>query len=164
MALFLEGRIAEARPLFERAVALQREIGDPHMLANFLSNLGDAARDLGDSDAAMRCYEESLVMSRELGERWLITYLLEDVAMLAALEGRAQQALRLVTAASRIRDEIGAPLPPESQRKLDERLEPARRSLPPGQLDAARESGSALTLEQAIEEALGARDAKMADR
>jgi class 3 adenylate cyclase/tetratricopeptide (TPR) repeat protein len=161
MALFLAGRIGEARPLFERAVALQREIGDPHMLANFLSNLGDAARDLGDLDAAMRCYQESLVMSRQLGERWLITYLLEDVAMLATLDGRPHQALRLAAAAARLREEIGAPLPPESQRKLDERLEPARRALAPAERDTATAEGAALTLQDGIAEALAARDAKM---
>jgi hypothetical protein len=80
--------LVRARPLFERAVALQREIGDPQMLANFLSNLGDAARELSDLDAAAMSYAESLTLAEEVDELWLIAYLLEDVAMLAASRAR----------------------------------------------------------------------------
>ena len=153
-ALLLQGKAAEARPLFERAVALEREIGDPHMLANFLSNLGDAARDLGDFDSAMRWYEESLVLARDLGERWLIAYLLEDVGVLAAEQRRPARALRLVAAGAQLRREIGAPLPAESQRQLDRRLESARRALGESRVASAIARGAAIRMEQAIDEAL----------
>jgi len=135
-------------------VALQREIGDPHMLANFLSNLGDAARELGDVDEAERCYRESLVLVKELGERWLATYLLEDVAMLSALRGDAARAIMLAAAGARLRDEIGAPLPAESARKLDERLAAPRAELTTEEAAEAARAGASLSFEAAIETAL----------
>ncbi|HEX3427161.1 MAG TPA: tetratricopeptide repeat protein [Acidimicrobiales bacterium] len=156
-ALLLEGRPADARPFFEQAVALEREVGDPAMLANFLSNLGDAARELGDPDTAMRCYDESLVLSRELGERWLVTYLLEDVALLCAQEDLPQQAVLLAAAGARLRQEIGAPLPTESQKKLDARLAPARAALSAAAVAAWAQRGATLTFDEAVEEALRAR-------
>ena len=124
--MLLRDQPAEARPLFERAVALQREIGDPHMLANFLSNLGDAARESDDGEEAGRCYRESLGLAWSLGEQWLIAYLLEDVAMLAAQDGHAAPAIRLAAAAASLREAIGTPLPPQSAKKLETRVSQAR--------------------------------------
>jgi tetratricopeptide (TPR) repeat protein len=155
MVMLIQGDPTGARPLFVRAVALQREIGDPQMLANFLSNLGDAARELDDLGEAARCYRESLALSDELGERWLLAYLLEDVAMLAAAAGTDAEAVSpapvLAAAARQLRNEIGAPLPRESQHRLDERLRPAVRLLARARYGVLSAEGAALTLQQAVE-------------
>lgn len=154
MALLLQGRPAEARPLFERAVALQREVGDPHMLANFLATW--ATPPASSVTVTRRCGATRRVLPWRAS--WVsagsLAYLLEDAAMLAVLAGRATEALRLAAAGARLRQEIGAPLPPEGQRKLDERLEPARMALTPAQRDTALAGGIALTGEEAVHEAL----------
>jgi predicted ATPase/class 3 adenylate cyclase len=159
-ALLLQGRAADALPLFDRAVALQREIGDLSMLANFLSNFGDAWRELGNSERAMEAYEEALLLAREVDERWLVCYLLEDVAMLCAARGQAAAALRLAAAGERLRVAIGSPLPAKSQRLLDARLEAARRTLDPDEHDEAIRVGTGWTFDEAIEHALGAEPSK----
>ncbi|HTW20069.1 MAG TPA: tetratricopeptide repeat protein [Mycobacteriales bacterium] len=155
-ALLLQGAAAEALPLFERAVALEREVGDPSMLANFLSNLGDAHRELGEHPEATAAYDEALALAQELDERWLVCYLLEDVAVLCAREGRAAEAMQLAAAGSALRVAIGAPLPAESVRLLDARLQPARAALPDDAYDAARASGSGWSFEEAIDHAVRA--------
>ncbi len=153
MALLLQDDAAGARPLFERAVALQREIGDPQMLANFLSNLGDAARELGDLDAAASTYAESLALADQVDELWLIAYLFEDVAMLAASRGAAAAALRMAAAGARLRSELGTPLPAQSQARLEERLGIARAALTPDESDAATSAGADLAVTDAVAQA-----------
>jgi tetratricopeptide (TPR) repeat protein len=164
MILLLQDRPGEARPLFDRAVAIQREIGDPHMLANFSSNLGDAARESGDGDSARHYYHESLALARALDERWLITYLLEDIAMLAAQEGRPVRAVRLAASAAHLRKVIGAPIPPETAKKLDASLRAARGALTPAEREAAAAAGTSLSFESAIDEALADAPPAVEDR
>jgi hypothetical protein len=83
--------------------------------------------------------------------------LLEDMGGLAALEGLPQRALRLVGAASNLRVEIGAPLSPVEQVKLEKLLEPARQALNDLAQAAAFGEGRAMSLEQAIDYALSSR-------
>jgi class 3 adenylate cyclase/tetratricopeptide (TPR) repeat protein len=153
-ALLLQGNAAEALPLFEQAVALEREVGDPSMLANFLSNLGDAHRDLDDVAASSMAYDEALELARELDERWLACYLLEDVAVLCARRQRPAEAVRFAAAGATLRAAVGAPLPAESARLLDERLAGARAALTADELDSELLRGAEWTFDEAIENAL----------
>ena len=57
-------------------------------------------------------YSESLTIYRELADKWALAYLLEDVGCLVALQDSCEAALRMVGAAARLREEIGAPLNP----------------------------------------------------
>ena len=86
-------------------------------------------REQGDYQRARELYRESLVINRELGDRRAVAFVLEDISCLAALEGQSESALRLVAAATAIRDDIGAPLAPNDQEKLSRNLAPARESL-----------------------------------
>ena len=150
MARLLQDDPGGARPYFEVAVDLQREIGDPLMLANFLSNLGDASRELDDDATAGACYDESLQLADQVDELWLIAYLLEDVAMLAAARAEAAPALTLAAAGARLRDEIGTPIPPQVKQRLDDRLATASAALTADDIAAAERAGAALQTRAAI--------------
>jgi tetratricopeptide (TPR) repeat protein len=63
------GRAREALPLFERQLALAREIGDRRDEGNALGNLGFAHAALGQRRRAIEYYEQALVIFREIGER-----------------------------------------------------------------------------------------------
>lgn len=145
---------AAARARLEEAVALLRQIGDRWAIANSLNNLGNVARTMRDVQAARALYEESLVIYRELGDRWALAYLLEDIGGLDAFQGRAERALRLVGAASVLREAIGAPLSPSEQRKLELLLAPARQALSTETQAEAYGAGRVLRMQAAIEEAL----------
>jgi hypothetical protein len=99
-------------------------------------------------------YQESLAISRELGERVAIAYLLESIGCLEALQGQPERALLLVGAASALREEIGAPLSPTEKTKLEALLAPARQSLDEEKQSALAGEGRNLSLTQAIEYAL----------
>jgi hypothetical protein len=75
----------------------------------------------------------------------------EALGGLAAVQGAPIRSLRLVDAATRLREAIGAPLPPAETSRLREKLAPARQQLSQEDQDAAEAAGRALTFEQAIE-------------
>lgn len=148
-----EGKYSEARAYLQEAVALQREIGDKWAIGNALNNLGNVTREQGDYATTRALYEESLHLNRELGDRWALAYLLEDIGCLVARQGGTAVALRLIGAASALREAIGAPLSPAEQSKLDASLEPARQALSEAERTAALAEGRIMGLEPAIEQA-----------
>lgn len=145
----------EARPYLVEAVEIQREIGDKWALGNTLVNLGNALRGLGYYQDSYLLYQESLQINRDLGDRWMLAYLLENIGGLLSLQGEGVRALHLAGAATAIRAMLGTPLSSADQSQLDQALAPARQALGVTGAATAWEAGHALTLEQAIAEALG---------
>ncbi|MEZ4559931.1 MAG: tetratricopeptide repeat protein [Caldilineaceae bacterium] len=68
-----------------------------------LNNLANVTRRLRDFDAAQAMYAESLRINRQLGDRWALAYLLEDMGVLAAQMDLPVRALCLVGAAATAR-------------------------------------------------------------
>jgi adenylate cyclase len=149
-----QGNYDEARARLEEAVALQREVGDRAYIANALNNLGNVARAQGDYATAHALYRESLVIVHELGAKWDLAYLLEDIGCLAALHGQSLRALRLVAAATLLREAIGQPRLAVEQSKLERLLESVRQGLGDAAQASAQAEGRSMTLEQAIAYAL----------
>lgn len=89
LALWLLGRMDEARTSFEAALAIQRSIGDRYGEAVSLSNLCASDLPRGELRAALACYEEALPRLREVRA--------------AALEGSA------LTSSGRALDVLGQP-------------------------------------------------------
>ena len=79
--------------------------------------------------------------------------MLEDIAVLASLEGDPETALRLAGAGAALRDETGAPRGAADQEELDAALAPARDDLDEG-APAAWERGRTDGLESATNLAL----------
>jgi len=144
-----------ARKSLDQAVALQREVGDRYYLGIALNNLGDAVRGLGDLDLAGTLYLEGLGINRDLGNVSAIAYLVEALGCLAVLQGEPERALRLSGAAAGLREAAGAPLAPTERDALDRMLGSAHEDL--GSETASREMarGRGMSMEQAIEYALG---------
>ena len=104
---------------------LNREVGDPWMVAIVHNNLGNATRGLGDYDAARGHYADSLRAYRDYDDRWALAFLLEDIGVLAALSGDAPPALELIGAADALRESIGAPRAPSLDEEIREQMAPA---------------------------------------
>jgi hypothetical protein len=124
-----------------------RSIGAGHL---FLAGL---ALDEGDLTTARQYSEEGLRLVRDVGNRWELPRAVEGVARLAAATGRPARALRLAGAAAAMRAALGMTPHPVEQENLDRWLAPARQALSPAE-QAAWAAGRALTLEEAVEEAL----------
>jgi class 3 adenylate cyclase/tetratricopeptide (TPR) repeat protein len=159
MIAVLQHRFDEARTRFEEAMRLNREVGDAWMVAISHNNLGNATRGLGEYDAARAHYAESLRAYRDYDDKWAAAFLLEDIAMLAALVGEPARALELVGAADRLREEIGTPRSPALAESLDEALRAAREYLG-DEAEAAGRRGRELVTSAAIDLAVAFCDAR----
>ena len=120
---------AAARTLYEQALAIFRELGDRWGIAGTLADLGSLAREEGNYPAARSLYRESIKIFQELDHKRGIARLLECFACSAAVQLEAKRSLRLAGAAAALRQNIGAPLTPAEQAKLEACLHPARQAL-----------------------------------
>jgi hypothetical protein len=93
-------------------------------------------------------------MFQDLGHKRGIARALESLAVSAAGQSNAEQALRLAGAAAALRQRLGAPLTTTERPRLDKALEFARRSLGHAAGLTAWMEGWALPVEQAVQEAL----------
>ena len=149
-----EGKLDEARDRSEEALRVFSHVGYPWMMANTENNLGNAARDLGDVEAARSAYASSLRRFASWDDRWALAILLEDVALLAASTGDHPRAITLVEAASALRDEIGASQGDALKDELRTRLAPSIAALTDADDEAARSAGRTLGLSGAVQLAL----------
>ena len=95
------------------------------------------------------------MIDREVGDRWGIAFALEGVAAVEAAFGSWLHAARTWGAAERLREEIGAPLPPNERPRYDRRVAVVRAALrDDAAFTRAWQQGRALTIEQAIALAL----------
>jgi class 3 adenylate cyclase/tetratricopeptide (TPR) repeat protein len=147
-------RYDEGRDWLEKSMVLARQVGDTWMMANCHNNLGNATRGLGDYAAARAHYAESLRVYRDYDDRYALTFLLEDIGMLAALAGDSVSALELVGAADGLREALGAPRAGPHEAEIDAQLGASMAGMSEEERAACRERGRALDLAAAVERAL----------
>ena len=149
-----QGDTAAARTLYEQSLAIFRELGDRWGIAGILADLGSLAREQRDFPRAHSLYRESIIIFEELDHKRGMARLLECFACSEAAQAHAERALRLAGAAAALRQNIGVPLTPAEQVKLEASLDPARRGLSNAAGATAWLEGWALPVEKAIEEVL----------
>jgi predicted ATPase/DNA-binding winged helix-turn-helix (wHTH) protein len=151
-----KGELDAALDSYQRALSGFRMAGDRWGAARSLTDLSYACCDQRDYVAAHAACREALTIFSELGHRRGIARALEGFAYLAMAQGYPQRALRLTAAAARLRQLIGAPLPPAEQSKLDQQVRSAQELLGDSQSTQAWIDGSAMNLEKAVQHALDA--------
>jgi len=107
------GEYAAAARQLERSRALAAEMGFREGVAWALHELGLLALRRGDQEAEA-LLREALDIHRDLGDRWRLASVLDDLAAaaLAAQPSRPGQAARLLGAAQQVRDSIGTAIAP----------------------------------------------------
>jgi predicted ATPase len=126
-------------------------------LASCLCHLARSAVYRGELPEAQQFLEESIAISRELGDAPTIGDALEVAAVLAAAEGTAvaaERALRLAAASQALQESLGALSDWFRRQELQQALTGARGMLGAPAAAAAWAAGEALSAEQAIAEAL----------
>jgi hypothetical protein len=99
-------------------------------------------------------YQESIKLFQELDHKRGIARLLECFASAAAVQLEPERSLRLAGVAAALRQNIGAPLTPAEQARLEASLQPARQALTETAGAAAWLEGWALPIEKAVDEVL----------
>jgi predicted ATPase len=149
-----QGDSVAAQALYEQGLAIFRELGDRWGIAGTLADLGSLAREQRNYASAHSLYRESIKIFQELDHKRGIARLLECFACSAAAQFYAERSLRLAGTAAALRQDIGAPLTPAEQAKLEASLDPARHAMTNTAGATAWLDGWALPIEKAIEEVL----------
>ncbi len=149
------GDVETVKRIGPEALAISQALGDrwsEHFAHHFL---GDCAVIEGDVVEAERRYRLSLEAAWQTGDQVETCYELQGMAMAAAGSGQAVRALRLASAAeSNIRHLGVEHIPPFWVALVDRHVALARESLEPDAAGAAWTAGAALSLRDAVEEAL----------
>ena len=95
--------------IYEEAVAVARECGDPMRLAHAVRHLGDVARHAGEMDVAERCYGEALGLYRSEASPPTLDFAnaLRPMAILKASLGDVASALALWREARELYGAVG---------------------------------------------------------
>ncbi len=131
-------------------MALYKEMGHRHGSAESLPALGKVLVAEGDYAAARTKYEESLVISRELGEKWIIAACLLGLGEVVAAQQKLAWAAQLWGAAEAIRDALGIPIPPIERADHERSVSSARVHLGEKAFTAAWGQGRSMTPKQAL--------------
>lgn len=146
------GRYDEALAMFEEALRLSRAVGDVWMVAISQNNIGNALRGLARFDEACGYYAAAMAAYRDYEDRWALAFLIEDVAVLAALAGDPLTALEVLGAADAMRDATEARRPDSQTDELDRWIAPTLVGLADDAVASARARGRALDEHDALDQ------------
>jgi len=150
-----QGNHERARRLFGESLAVYRELGLRSGIAASLGHLGQGARMEGDLAQAAELLSESLALYREQGHQRGISGVLLMLGEVAGDAGEPARAARLWGTAQLLREMTGLELPPAGQADYDRNVAAAKAQLDEVAFDRAWEEGRAMTVEEAVEYALG---------
>jgi non-specific serine/threonine protein kinase len=168
LAAAARGDYVRATALLEESLALSRDKG-PRVGPTPLLRLGRVVFRQGNYERAAALFKESLVLRKERGDKDGVAACLDALAGVAVTQGRPERAARLFGAADVLRETIHTVVPQAQREEYDRNMATLRARLDETALAAAWAAGRAMTLEQAIDDALALDEAsprpgKKADR
>jgi tetratricopeptide (TPR) repeat protein len=140
---------------YEEALALARALSSRGFVASILANLGFVVQRQGNHGRAAMLFGESLAAARELAAQDMMTLALTGLAGVMTAQSQPQRAARLLAAVEAWWVMNNAQMEPADRADYDRIVADARAQLGEEAFAAAWEAGRAMTLEQAIAEALG---------
>ena len=160
---YSQGHTLQAGELYDESVRMHRaEAGTEGLVAGTLIHLAMVALDQGDDVRAGTYLAESITLLREQDDRWTSLLALEVSARWVAQPGRRTadgqaltlRAARLFGAAEALRETLGAPRLAIYEEHYQRSVASLRSQLDERAWAAAWAEGRAMTLEQALTEAL----------
>jgi predicted ATPase/class 3 adenylate cyclase len=153
---FMGDQLDEARGPLEEGLEVALRGTDPAAIAVGHHTVGQVARLQGRLDDAARHYRESIHIANELGDTAQMTEPLQGLAAVLVARGEPVGGVLLLGANAAIRERLGGGPPPEWLR-LGDPLGDARRSLTEAAYTEAWDAGLAMSVNEAVREALAAR-------
>ena len=138
----------------EAAFAIWRRLDHPWGIPDALRTLADDALARGDVDTARVRYQASLVRWRDLRERLHMSGCFAGLARVALAAGQTEAAARLLGVVSALDAAMGYAPPRDLHAAIAAATDAARAAVGEAAFNAAWEAGGALSLEQAVAEAL----------
>ncbi|HEY5428324.1 MAG TPA: tetratricopeptide repeat protein [Solirubrobacteraceae bacterium] len=141
------------------ALAISRRLGFQEGVAWSLHELAILARrrrrPTGEPELMLR---DALLVHQQLGDRWRMASVLEEIAGSALVRRDASSAVRLFACAQALRERIDTPVPPAEAPDREAALARLGRQLTPAAFHSAWTEGSGLALDRAVADAVAAID------
>jgi tetratricopeptide (TPR) repeat protein len=150
----LRGDAARATALLEEALANARAIGITWDIPIMMTLLGHLARQQQNYAVAKARYREALVLYRAFGSPTYIASCLDGYAATACAEGHYAQATRLCAAASTLREQTQTELLPADREAFEQVVAIAKAALDEPAFVREWNTGTTLTQDEAIDDAL----------
>ena len=145
-----QGQLERAELLYEECLQLGQELGDQRCIAGVSHNLGCVANAQGRPGEAKALFRAALEIYRELGNREGIGLCLSGVAAGLAADGLMIAAARLLGAAEKLLESVGAQLNPADEHAWQQAVSRVRDELDEAMFAAAWEIGRELPLDRVI--------------
>jgi len=116
-----------------------------------LDTLGDILLDEGDPAAACECFRRALSIRLETNASGEVVHSVEHLARLACVAKRPRLALRLASAAERLRQEYGIQAPPIERDYIERTVTETENQLDRDEARRVQNAGEALSAQQAID-------------
>lgn len=148
-----QGDEARALRLAEEGLAIQRRLGFAWGAADSLMLLARMARNSGDPVLATACCRESLDLAWDQRDQQQFLVALDQLALLAADAGMAEQAAQLFGATERLNEFVGSQLDPETDESRARALSTVGAQLGPDTFSDIWTRGRAMPLREVVAEA-----------
>jgi predicted ATPase/class 3 adenylate cyclase len=148
------GDLTRAAELYEESLAIGEARGDLERRARELYALGDIRRQLGDNDAALTLHRRALTAAVEIGAVAIQAVIMYCIALCEAALGDVGVAARLIGQTEQLNSRLGA-TDSSTEDWYAEDLAPLRAALGEDRFEAELAAGAALSLEEAVDLALG---------
>ena len=150
-----QGDFAEARRFYQESVDICRNLGEKWIMSHALYNLGHIAYEEGDSLKARELYAEVVELCRELEDKDGSAFVLASLANVLYTERRGFSSARVQGAVTAYLQDLGSLLETLEQIAFDKTMLALKEMLGEEAYQKEFEAGKTLSLEQAIELALG---------
>jgi predicted ATPase/DNA-binding CsgD family transcriptional regulator len=155
--------LAIARRCWEAELELFSREGNVTMITRAIHGLAYVAYLSGEYERALELSHDALRRRWAMGDVRVFPAEFEDIGDVCNATGQFEQAARLYGAASALRARVDTPIPWWFEAEYEQELDRSRRGLSPDRFTAAWKAGRALTIDQALEEALAVRIAPQAE-
>jgi tetratricopeptide (TPR) repeat protein len=146
VALLL-GKTKQARELLSQSLSEWEKLGDRWGIAKAMQKLGVAALSDGKEAKALSCLMESLRLSEAIGDKIGVAETMESLAELAYRLNEPSVAVQLLAAASKVRRQIFAPLPPVLESKWNKFVDSLRTALGQTRFKVEWQKGQAIPID-----------------
>jgi predicted ATPase/class 3 adenylate cyclase/DNA-binding CsgD family transcriptional regulator len=154
LAAHIQADYPTARRHYEESLALRREIGFQQGIGIITNLLGMVAFREDDYAQALMLYRESVLSFQALGARNTMSAVLAGLSSLAAVQDQLERAARLAGATAALSENVHVLPIPLAEGLLAEAMDKSRRALGEVAYQAVWAEGRALSLDEAVAEAL----------
>jgi len=150
-----QGRFDHAQRHFEEGLRIFSQMGHKGMVVGMTSEIAHTKRAMGNFAEAKQTYRETIKAYHDTGNRPAVAHQLECFAMIAVVDEEPQRAAKLFGAADAIREVTGHKPTDEEQAEEAQFITRLHAMLSDTEFNALWAEGKSMTMEQAIQLAVG---------